>query len=120
MGKRRRRGWKNWRAGNSVPPCRNRAWLIVVLKKEVLTIENRQMSHLEIPADDTARARRFYEGVFGWEFGEMTDFPDYLLFSFGTIERAGGAIGKRNESAGPEMRLYIEVDSMAESLPKIE
>jgi len=79
-----------------------------------------QMSHLELPADDTARARRFYEGVFGWEFGEMPEFPDYLLFSFGTIERAGGAIGKRDQSAGHEMRLYIEVDSIDQALPRIE
>ena len=34
-----------------------------------------QMNHLELPADDTARARKFYEGLFGWEFGEMPEFP---------------------------------------------
>jgi len=79
-----------------------------------------QVSHLELPADDMGRARRFYEGVFGWQFGEMPDFPNYLLFSFGPIERAGGAIGLRGQTAGTEMRLYIDVDSIDQTLPKIE
>jgi predicted enzyme related to lactoylglutathione lyase len=79
-----------------------------------------QFSHLELPADDTARARRFYEGVFGWELGEVPDFPNYLLFSFGTIESSGGAIGLRGQTAGNEMRVYIGVDSIDETLPKIE
>ena len=78
-----------------------------------------QMSHLEIPADDAARARKFYEGVFGWETSEMEQYPNYFLFSFGSIERAGGAIGVRNESTGPQLRLYISVDSIDDVLPKV-
>ena len=78
-----------------------------------------QMSHLEIPADDVARARKFYEGVFGWETSEMEQYPDYFLFSFGNIERAGGAIGVRNQSTGSQLRLYISVDSIDATLPKV-
>lgn len=78
-----------------------------------------QMTHVELPADDPARARKFYEGLFGWELGEMPEFPNYFLFSFGTIERAGGAIGVRNESVGPQLRLYIDVDSLETTLPKV-
>ena len=78
-----------------------------------------QMTHVELPADDTARARRFYEGLFGWEFGEMPEFPNYLLFSFGTIERAGGAIGLRDQSAPHQLRLYFAVDSIDAMLPKV-
>ncbi len=78
-----------------------------------------QMTHLELPADDPARARKFYEGLFGWEFGEMPEFPNYFLFSFGNIERAGGAIGIRGESVGPQLRLYFEVDSLDVTVPKV-
>lgn len=78
-----------------------------------------QMTHLELPADDPARARRFYEGLFGWEFGEMEQFPNYFLFSFGKIDRAGGAIGLRDQSAPHQLRLYIEVDSLEGVLPKV-
>jgi predicted enzyme related to lactoylglutathione lyase len=78
-----------------------------------------QMTHVEFPAGDPGRARKFYEGLFGWEFGEMPEFPDYFLFSFGSIERAGGAIGIRNESVGPQLRLYFDVASLDETLPKV-
>jgi uncharacterized protein len=78
-----------------------------------------QMTHVEIPADDAARARKFYEGLFGWELGEMPEFPNYFLFSFGPIERSGGAIGIRNESVGAQLRLYFDVDSLDVMLPKV-
>ena len=71
-----------------------------------------QFSHLEIPADDPARAKRFYAELFGWQFSEMDGFPDYFLFSIGKLESAGGAVGKRNESTGDKLRLYIEADSI--------
>jgi predicted enzyme related to lactoylglutathione lyase len=77
------------------------------------------MNHLEIPADDAARARKFYEGLFGWETSEMPEYPNYFLFRLDPIERAGGAIGIRNQSTGPQLRLYISVDSIDESLPKV-
>ena len=79
-----------------------------------------QMTHLELPADDAGRARRFYEGLLGWEFGELPEFPDYFLFSFGAIESAGGAIGIRDQSAPHQLRLYIEVDAIDPLLPKVE
>jgi hypothetical protein len=78
-----------------------------------------QISHIEFPADDTARAGRFYNGLFGWELGEMPQFPDYLLFSMGTIERAGGAIGLRGQSVGDKVRLYVEVDAIDPVLAKV-
>jgi uncharacterized protein len=80
---------------------------------------NGQFSHLEIPADDLDRARRFYSGVFGWELSDLPGMPDYPLFSFGQIESAGGAIGKRGDSAGERLRVYIEVDSIDPVLERV-
>jgi uncharacterized protein len=75
------------------------------------------IGHLEIPADDLDRARRFYEGVFGWELGEMEGFADYLLFrSPSETVVSGGAIGKRGETAGQGIRQYVSVDSIDETL----
>jgi predicted enzyme related to lactoylglutathione lyase len=79
-----------------------------------------QITHIELPADDPARARRFYSELFGWDISEMEQFPDYFLFSFGQIERAGGAIGKRGESVGEHLRVYVEVDSIETVLPNVE
>lgn len=43
-----------------------------------------QVTHIEFPADDVARARRFYEGLLGWEFGEMPGFSDYFMVNLGS------------------------------------
>jgi predicted enzyme related to lactoylglutathione lyase len=78
-----------------------------------------QISHVEFPADDIDRARRFYSELFGWELGEMPQFPNYLLFTMGAIERAGGAIGLRGQSVGDKVRLYVEADSIDDMLAKV-
>ena len=48
-----------------------------------------EITHVEFPADDVERAKRFYEAVAGWEFGQMDEFPDYYLFR--TDERTAAA-----------------------------
>ena len=73
-----------------------------------------EINHIEIPADDTERAKRFYGAVAGWEFGEMPEFPDYYMFR--TSEGYGGAVGKRDVSTGHILRIYIEVASMDDAL----
>ena len=78
-----------------------------------------QITHIEFPADDAARARKFYEGLLGWQITEMEGFPDYYLFSFGEIKSAGGAIGLRGKSTGTKLRVYAEVDSIEALLPKV-
>ena len=58
-----------------------------------------EITHVEFPADDPERAKRFYAAVAGWEFGEQPGMEGYFLFQ--TEERHGGAIGKRGETIGP-------------------
>ena len=77
-----------------------------------------EINHIEFPADDLERARAFYEAVAGWEFGTMPEFPDYLLFR--TSEGYGGAIGKRDVTAGHTIRDYIEVASIDDALAAAE
>lgn len=78
-----------------------------------------QITHIEFPADDVARARRFYEGLLGWEFGEMPGFSDYFMVNLGASEAATAAVGKRDEGAPHQLRLYVEVDSIDTLLPKV-
>lgn len=40
--------------------------------------ENR-IDYIEIPVSDPAKARTFFEAMFGWEFEEWG--PDYLSFN---------------------------------------
>jgi predicted enzyme related to lactoylglutathione lyase len=78
-----------------------------------------QITHIEIPADDVDRARRFYRELFGWQTGEIDGMPGYFLFSFGEIGSAGGAIGKRGESIADHVRNYIEVDAIDPVLGRV-
>jgi predicted enzyme related to lactoylglutathione lyase len=68
------------------------------------------ISHIEFPADDVERAKRFYGAVAGWEFSEMDGMPGYL--GFRTNPDAGGGLGKRGETVGDVVRVYIDVDDL--------
>lgn len=69
-----------------------------------------EITHVEFPADDPERAKRFYAAVAGWEFGEIPEMPGYHLFS--NEPGHGGAIGRRGGSVAQALRIYISVDSL--------
>jgi uncharacterized protein len=69
-----------------------------------------RISHVEIPADDIERAKRFYSAVAGWEFQPMEGFADYEVFS--TDEQTGGAIGARGTSTGTAVRIFITIPNL--------
>ncbi len=51
----------------------------------------------EFGVDQTARARKFYEGVFGWKFQKWPAQPDYWLIATGKDEPGidGGMLPRR-------------------------
>jgi predicted enzyme related to lactoylglutathione lyase len=73
-------------------------------------VANGSITHIEFPADDIERAKRFYAAVAGWEFSEMEGMAGYWLFRTGP--EAGGGIGRRGESVGEVVRVYINVDDL--------
>jgi uncharacterized protein len=73
------------------------------------------ITHIEFPADDLERARRFYAAVAGWEFGPMEGYPDYLLFQSGE-EGHGGGLGTRGVTVGSTIRVYITVDRLEDAI----
>lgn len=77
-----------------------------------------EITHVEFPADDPERAKRFYAAVAGWEVGEMDTMPGYHLFQ--TEERHGGAIGQRGVTIASALRLYITVDTLEEGCAAAE
>ena len=77
-----------------------------------------EITHIEIPADDVERAKRFYAAVAGWDFSEMEGIPDYWLFRTG--EGSGGGLGKRGESVGNVIRIYINVDKLEPAVAAAE
>ena len=77
-------------------------------------------THIEIPADDPARAQAFYAGLLGWKFQEVPGFDGYHMFTTPVgDEGVGGAIGKRGEMAPEKLRTYVSVDSIDEALPRV-
>ena len=80
--------------------------------------------HFEIPADDVARARSFYEGVFGWkikQFPMPPGGPEY----YGVTTRKEGEAGingglMRRNMPGQPFANYIAVKSIDDFLGKIQ
>jgi len=77
-----------------------------------------EITHIEIPADDLDRAKRFYSAVAGWEINETPDFPGYHMFR--TAPQAGGGLGKRGETVGTTLRIYITVDRLEDAMAAAE
>jgi uncharacterized protein len=76
------------------------------------------ITHVELPADDLDRAKRFYAAVAGWDASEMGGMPGYLVFR--TEEGHGGGIGKRGDTVGRTLRIYIDVDKLEEAVAAAE
>lgn len=71
--------------------------------------------HFEWIVADIARAKRFYGGLFGWEFEAMDD--NYLLFT--TKDGLGGAFERGDKvEPGNSPIIYIEVDEIEDYYEK--
>ena len=68
-----------------------------------------QMVHLEIPASDTAKAREFWGGLFGWKFEAYPGPSEYHMTRF--TETTGGAISNM-EPGKVGTRTYFGVDDI--------
>lgn len=75
--------------------------------------------HFEIPADDPARAVKFYKEVFGWQISKWEGPVDYWLITTGPDDEPGidGAIARRDELKSTVNT--IEVSSVDEFTQKV-
>jgi predicted enzyme related to lactoylglutathione lyase len=69
--------------------------------------------HFELPVTDTERAKSFWGGLFGWQFGEsaMPDFEYYLI--------EGGALYPSEELAGKGPIVYYDTDDIDASVARV-
>jgi predicted enzyme related to lactoylglutathione lyase len=84
--------------------------------------------HFEIPMDDADRARDFYGSVFDWRIQPMEGFDYTIVVTTPVDEQTqtptvpgainGGMRSRRDETPSP--LLVIQVDSIDDSLKKIE
>jgi predicted enzyme related to lactoylglutathione lyase len=73
--------------------------------------------HVEIPANDTGKARDFWSSLFGWQFQAYEGSPsEYLTTQFS--DTTGGAIYKP-DGATQGLRVYFDVDDINASASRV-
>ncbi len=74
--------------------------------------------HFELPAADVQRAKTFWSGVFGWEFGDSA-MPDGEYYMVRTGEDQGGAIYPRPDAAGSGTVVYFDTDDIDSAIARV-
>jgi predicted enzyme related to lactoylglutathione lyase len=72
--------------------------------------------HVVIPAPDLAKAKSFYEAIFGWRVEANFPGPNYWFFESGNV---GGAFSSSKRPARQPTVLVIQVDDMQTTLDHI-
>jgi predicted enzyme related to lactoylglutathione lyase len=72
--------------------------------------------HVVIPAPDLAKAKSFYEAIFGWRVRVDVPGPNYWFFESGNV---GGAFSSTKKPAQQSTVLVIQVDDMQNILDQI-
>jgi uncharacterized protein len=76
-----------------------------------------KLVHFELPAQDTARAKTFWSGVCGWEFGDSA-MPEFEYYMVQTSEEQGGAVyPSQGGERGPIV--YFDTDDIDASVAKV-
>jgi predicted enzyme related to lactoylglutathione lyase len=76
-----------------------------------------KLVHFELPVQDTAKAKEFYSGVFGWEFGDSA-MPEFEYFMVRTSEDQGGAV-MPSETPATAPIVYFDTDDIDASIAKV-
>jgi len=74
-----------------------------------------EVVHYEISATDVDRAKRFWEGVFGWSFGD-SGMPG-MDYRMARVSDAGGAALMPGEPGHPNV--YLDTDDIDASIAKV-
>lgn len=76
-----------------------------------------KLVHFELPAKDTARAKTFWSGVCGWEFGDSA-MPDFEYYMVQTAPDQGGAVmpAQGGEQA---VIVYFDTEDIDASVAKV-
>ena len=77
--------------------------------------------HFDIPADDPARAQKFYQEIFGWKFDKWNGPMEYWMAKTGDDKQPGinGGLAKRMPGQAGVTNT-IDVPSVDEFAKKIE
>jgi len=76
------------------------------------------ITHIDIPVDDMARATSFYGKLFGWQIAEIPGYEGYPMWQ-APNQVSGGGFAAREEGFD-KPRSYVEVDSIDDIVAKAE
>lgn len=76
------------------------------------------ITHIDIPVSDMARATAFYSGLFGWNIAEMPGFEGYPMWQ-APNNISGGGLAPRDDGF-EQPRSYVEVDSIDDTIVAAE
>lgn len=74
------------------------------------------ITHIDIPVDDIARAKSFYSSLFGWQIAEVPGYEGYPMWQ-APNKISGGGLAPRDEGFRSP-RSYVEVNSVDDVLAK--
>lgn len=72
------------------------------------------ITHIDIPVGDMARATAFYSGLFGWKIAEVPGFEGYPMWQAPNGISGGGLAPRSDGFTQP--RSYVEVDSIDDTI----
>lgn len=76
------------------------------------------ITHIDIPVSDVAKATAFYADLFLWDINEIPGFEGYPMWS-APNGISGGGLAPRSEGF-TQPRSYVEVDSIDDTVAKAE
>jgi len=74
------------------------------------------ITHIDIPVTDFAKATEFYSTLFGWQIAEVPGFEGYPMWQ-APNKISGGGLAPRDDGF-TQPRSYVEVDSIDETVAK--
>jgi hypothetical protein len=74
--------------------------------------------HVEIPCSSTEKAKKFFNGVFGWEMSDMPGMEGYTLFK--PQSGPGGGFSTQMKVAQGGILFHVEVEDIEAMLKKVE
>jgi predicted enzyme related to lactoylglutathione lyase len=76
------------------------------------------ITHIDIPVSDFAKAKDFYSTLFGWQIAAPPGYDDYPMWQ-APNKISGGGLTTRGDDAQQPLS-YVEVDSIDETLAAAE